>query len=133
VRKYGWDRFNVYLLEAGLTQRAGLFREKKYIKWIDSFKNGYNMTEGGEGCGSGADNPSAEAVVIHNNITGEIIPFNWMGDAADFLGITLQRVSATANITIDKCAQTWSEKQGAHFQIKKSQTKHCLRGICHHR
>jgi hypothetical protein len=45
VRKYGWDRFNVYLLEAGLTQRAGLFREKKYIKWIDSFKNGHQVVQ----------------------------------------------------------------------------------------
>lgn len=47
MRKYGKDKFKIELLEE--TDIPGE-REKYWIKFFDSYKNGYNASEGGEGC-----------------------------------------------------------------------------------
>ncbi len=52
IRKYGWDNIKWEILEDNI-QNTDLLkeREKFWIKKYDAFgKNGYNMTEGGDGC-----------------------------------------------------------------------------------
>ena len=92
VRKYGWDRFNVYILEAGLTQSQGLRLEKKWIKWLDSFHNGYNMTEGGTGFTCGENSPQAVKIRGKNIDTGYEMEWNWIGGAAQYLGVINQNI-----------------------------------------
>ena len=48
LRKYGYINFNIYILEfAEIDKLSDL--EIYYIKKYNSFENGYNLTEGGEG------------------------------------------------------------------------------------
>lgn len=63
IRKYGWDSFKYEVLltiiedsEEALTDRLNE-EEAYYIKLYDSFKNGYNMTPGGNQV-RGKDHPS---------------------------------------------------------------------------
>lgn len=53
VKKYGWDAFDHYILETGLTLKQAQYLEKLYIICLDAkVPNGYNLTDGGEGtCG----------------------------------------------------------------------------------
>lgn len=48
IRKYGIDNFVVKILEQPLLEDLSE-REKYWIKFFDTYKNGYNMTEGGDG------------------------------------------------------------------------------------
>ena len=49
ITKYGWSNFTHEILEVGIeTLTMAQEREKYYIKFFDSFKNGYNSTEGGD-------------------------------------------------------------------------------------
>lgn len=49
IAKYGWSNFTHEILEAGIPSLSqAQEREKYYIKLFDSFKNGYNSTEGGD-------------------------------------------------------------------------------------
>jgi len=50
IQKYGWDKFEHEVLEEGIeTPELANEREKYYIALFDSFKHGYNGTEGGSG------------------------------------------------------------------------------------
>lgn len=58
IRKYGWDKFTYEVLftidnddKTRVKQKLD-YMERYYIRKFDSYNNGYNMTEGGEG-GSG--------------------------------------------------------------------------------
>lgn len=92
VRKYGWGRFDVYILESGLTQKEGFKLEKKWIKILDSFHNGYNMTEGGEGSGEGASHPQSRNIKGVNLDTKEEFSWDWIGGAAGDLGISSHNI-----------------------------------------
>lgn len=48
IQKYGWNNFEHIILEQGLTKEQATRRERFYIKCFNSFKNGYNFSEGGE-------------------------------------------------------------------------------------
>lgn len=49
IIKYGWHNFTHEILETEIdTLAVAQEREKYYIKFFDSFKNGYNSTEGGD-------------------------------------------------------------------------------------
>ena len=51
IRKYGWDNFNWAVIVEGVESVESLNRLEQYwIKELDTFKNGYNSTTGGEGC-----------------------------------------------------------------------------------
>lgn len=58
IRKYGWDNFTYEVLftidndDKNRVKEKLDFMERYYIRKFDSYNNGYNMTEGGEG-GSG--------------------------------------------------------------------------------
>ena len=50
IRKYGWDNFNWAVIVEGVEDIDSLNRLEQYwIKELDTFKNGYNSTTGGEG------------------------------------------------------------------------------------
>lgn len=48
IRKYGKDKFHVKLIRTCSVEKLDEY-EKKYIKKYDSYKNGYNLTKGGNG------------------------------------------------------------------------------------
>ena len=47
IRKYGKDNFDYVVLEDNIERSMLNDREIYWIKYYDTFKNGYNMTEGG--------------------------------------------------------------------------------------
>lgn len=50
IRKHGWDNFNWAIIVEGIENIDSLNRLEQYwIKELDTFKNGYNSTTGGEG------------------------------------------------------------------------------------
>jgi len=50
IRKYGWDNFNWAVIVEGVENIDSLNSLEQYwIKELDTFKNGYNSTTGGEG------------------------------------------------------------------------------------
>jgi hypothetical protein len=52
MRKYGIDNFNIEVIEE-CPEEDLILREAYWISYYDSYKNGYNMTEGkGEGNGT---------------------------------------------------------------------------------
>lgn len=50
IKKYGWNQFDHFILETGLTLEQANEKEYYYIKLYNSYKNGYNMTLGGKNC-----------------------------------------------------------------------------------
>lgn len=52
MRKYGIDKFNIQIIEECSDEEL-ILKEAYWIQYYDSYKNGYNMTEGkGEGNGT---------------------------------------------------------------------------------
>lgn len=49
IRKYGKESFEISVLEECLVEDLGV-AEIKWIKFLDTVKNGYNIAEGGNGC-----------------------------------------------------------------------------------
>lgn len=49
IKKYGGENFSVEILESCLEEPELSKREKYYISYYDTYKNGYNSTLGGEG------------------------------------------------------------------------------------
>lgn len=48
--KYGLENFAVYQIDSAETKEELLEKEKHWIKKLDTKNNGYNETDGGEGC-----------------------------------------------------------------------------------
>ena len=55
IQKYGWEKFEVSVLEDGLTFDSAKEREEYFITMIGTVQYGYNILKGGEGFGSGKD------------------------------------------------------------------------------
>lgn len=47
IKKYGWNNFELEILEKDLTLEEADLKEKEYIKLYDSINNGYNIFDGG--------------------------------------------------------------------------------------
>ena len=50
IRKYGIEHFFIEQIEEVQTDAIACEREKYWIEYYGSFKNGYNATKGGDGC-----------------------------------------------------------------------------------
>lgn len=51
IKKYGWENFSHEILVDNIKSlEAAYIEEKKYIKLFDSHRNGYNCSDGGDGC-----------------------------------------------------------------------------------
>ena len=57
LRKHGFHNFNWEILESDIPDSEIVECEIYWIKKYDSYRNGYNMSGGGEGLGSGDNNP----------------------------------------------------------------------------
>ena len=58
IAKYGKKHFRVDIIQDGIMHPEILnLRERYWIRYFDDYRNGYNLTEGGEGFGSGKQNP----------------------------------------------------------------------------
>jgi len=49
IKKYGAEQFQFGVLEKFKTEKEAKKKEIEYISWLDTFENGYNLTQGGEG------------------------------------------------------------------------------------
>ena len=49
IKKYGWENFDHIIVKTGLTLAEANKLEQELIKKYDSFRNGYNMSLGGDG------------------------------------------------------------------------------------
>jgi len=52
-KKYKIDNFEIIILESNLIDIQMNIKEIYWIKYYDTFNNGYNMTEGGDGLSKG--------------------------------------------------------------------------------
>jgi len=55
IKKYGWDKFDIVILEDNLTYMKATVRETFFIHLFDSVESGYNILHGGVGLGSGKE------------------------------------------------------------------------------
>jgi hypothetical protein len=62
IKKYGWDKVETFILAYGCTFEEARHLESYYIRYYDSFRNGYNEN-GGEG-----DADVGEALVYKNGL-----------------------------------------------------------------
>lgn len=74
IRKYGEDAFTWEIIDTAMTEDELNEKEKYWISSHDSFNNGYNMTEGGDGFSriTGENHPSAtitekQAIAIYTS------------------------------------------------------------------
>lgn len=87
IRKYGWGSFEFFILESGLTQAEGYVMEKKWIKILDSYINGYNSTPGGEGFSCGDGHSQSRKIKAMNLYTREEFHLDWIGGVKELLGV----------------------------------------------
>ena len=123
VRKYGWDRFEFFVLESGLTQKEGLILEKKWVKTLNSFENGYNMTAGGDGASAADSHIFARKVKGVNLDTKEEFHWGWIGGAAEHLGVG----SANINKILrgnnkNKQTYNWDKTERYIFKYEEDET-----------
>lgn len=69
IQKYGWDNFVVDIIERNIHAENINDREVYWIKYYDSFKNGYNSTLGGEGGNTYSKKSKEELDVIKEKIS----------------------------------------------------------------
>jgi len=80
LRKYGIDNFETSILEDNISDENIDIREEYWIKYYNTFNNGYNMTIGGDGGDTiskihdftptknfGSDNGRARTITIYDN------------------------------------------------------------------
>ena len=98
IVKYGGiENFNKTILESNLSREDAKESEKYYIKFFDSFENGYNCTPGGDGLGCGSSHPVAVAIRSLNMRTGDEQTFGTIREAGVALGIYEQTISHIIN------------------------------------
>lgn len=115
LRDHGWDAYDKIILKTRLTREEVLKLEIEYISKYRSFELGLNSTPGGDGTGSGADHPLAQAVNVYNNTTGRIISFLWMRAADEFLGVPYGRIG---QLVTHEQEQIYSPVYDAWFQAR---------------
>lgn len=106
VRKYGWDSFEFFILESGLTQKKGFIMEKKWIKYLDSYINGYNSTPGGEGFSEGDCHSQSRKIKVMNLYTREEFHLDWVGGVKEQLGVERWNASRVLSGDIDYAYNT---------------------------
>ena len=125
ISKYGWKNFSHEILEEGITTLAeAQEREKYWIQYLDTFKNGYNSTEGGDTVAPGII--QKRAVICYN--TKE--KFESAVAAAEKYGVEHTNISRACregikvkgNIFVyaDEYSENWTPKpDGRHNNAKK--------------
>jgi len=62
IRKYGIENIESSILEDNICSEKVNEREKYWIAYYDTYKNGYNMTEGGDGGDTISNHPNREKI-----------------------------------------------------------------------
>lgn len=73
INKYGAESFITEILEENVPSTKIVESEKFWIKKFDSFKNGYNMTEGGQGHTAGFKHTEETKKKISESHLGKIL------------------------------------------------------------
>lgn len=93
MRKYGVDNFNIEIIEE-CPEEDLIIREAYWISYYDSYKNGYNMTEGkGEGNGTSFNARPIRQYDLEGNFITE---FKSCGEASAKTGIQNANIQRTA-------------------------------------
>jgi len=123
VRKYGWDRFEFFVLECDLTQKEGFVLEKKWIKTLNSYEDGYNMTEGGDGASSGESHIFARKIKGVNLDTGDEYHWGWIGGAAEHLGVGSNNIRKILDDdSINKQSYNFDKTERYVFKYEEDET-----------
>lgn len=123
IKKYGWDSFEFFILESGLTQKEGYVMEKKWIKYLDSFHNGYNSTLGGEGFSAGEYHARTQKIKGLNLNTKEEFHWDWIGGAAEHLGVESNMICvALCDSHEMKQAYNWDKTERWIFKYEDDDT-----------
>lgn len=105
IEKYGIKNFTVNeILDCAFSEYELNIKEKCWIQYYNSYKNGYNYTTGGEGSfghnGMKRKNNPASRSVVQLSMMGEFIKqWDCMQDAADILGVTRTKIGSVCRNT----------------------------------
>ena len=102
IYKYGWDAFSHEILESDITSlEEANAREKYWIQFYDSFRHGYNMTEGGDSINP--DSVKKKPLICYE--TGEI--FETASEAGEAYNIDRSSIARACRLGI--------KSKGLHF------------------
>lgn len=86
IKKYGWDNFEHIILEKNLTKKQAEEKEQFYIKYFDSYRKGYNFSEGGESGFNGGHHKEKTKQIISQKLS------QYIKDKDQDRGIKLQEM-----------------------------------------
>lgn len=96
IEKYGIDNFTVYeVYDTAMSKKELNEKEQYYISKFDSFKNGYNLTRGGDGIAGckGSDCKNSKRV-CQLDLDGKLIKiWDCATDAVNELGVSAASIS----------------------------------------
>ncbi len=104
VNKYGIETLKFNILASNILGLNLLnYYEKFYIKLYNSFKNGFNCTEGGDSA-----NPNRERkIIIKNILTNEIITFQSISECSRITGVNESSISGMLNGKFKQAGRMW--------------------------
>jgi len=116
---HGWGAYKKIILKTGLTRDEAISAEIETISLYRTFELGLNSTPGGDSFREGKDHHKAQPVNIYNNNTGEVTSFLWIGDAANFIGVSRGHIGGSANPNEHR-EQIFSPKYNTWFQVRRA-------------
>lgn len=97
IRKYGWDDFEWEVIEDNINDANILNeREKYWIKYYDSYENGYNSTRGGDGTYR-RDDELILKLFIEGKTTKEIIELTGYSRSTIYKSFNINNISEENN------------------------------------
>lgn len=82
IQKYGWDSFDIEIIEENIPNELINEKERYYIQYYDTYYNGYNGTLGGDGGRTSSKLSSQEAKQICELLKdpNSLLPFGKIGE-----------------------------------------------------
>lgn len=108
MRKYGKEKFYYEILEDNLPYNLLLEREKYWISFYDSVKNGYNLTYGGEGHLKYGDE---ELLTLWNSGLTEVEIANKLQCAPSTISIRLDQLGISHDTIINRMKQKAARRE----------------------
>ena len=122
IRKYGADKFNIEIIDSAETQKELNEKERYWIHFYDSIKNGYNETDAEYKCGGntylsktpeemekiktkirktklGKNNPMSKPIYLIDMTNNTKIRFETIISCAKYLGIKGGKTSLTNRLS----------------------------------
>lgn len=103
IEKYGLNNFDLKeIFDIAFSKEELDIKEKVWISYYDSYKNGYNNNLGGEGnCGydglKGANNPFSKSVIQLSTQGDFIKEWSYIKEASSALDISYSKISSVCN------------------------------------